>query len=190
MYYQTLGIKQSATLNDIKKAYRKLAIIYHPDKTPDDKKDEYKKKFQDITDAYDTLGDEQKRQQYDRLLSMGLSHEQIVNQGNSMGQGPANIFNMPGMFPGSVHFSFQPNMNIFEHIFQHMARPPQKTTTDTILKKKQKVKRYHSNGIPVEEIITEKLIQMADGQKKIRVEIQKRNCLTGIVQRKIEEKCV
>ena len=58
-YYSTLGVDRNASLDDIKKAYRKLASKYHPDKGGDTAK------FQEIQAAYDTLSDDNKRQQYD-----------------------------------------------------------------------------------------------------------------------------
>lgn len=62
-YYNTLGIGKSANEDDIKKAYRKLAMQYHPDKNPGDKKAE--EKFKEISEAYAVLSDPQKRQKYD-----------------------------------------------------------------------------------------------------------------------------
>ncbi|MCR4822495.1 MAG: DnaJ domain-containing protein [Treponema sp.] len=61
--YETLGISKTATQSEIKSAYRKLAIKYHPDKNPGDKAAE--EKFKKITAAYDVLSDETKRRQYD-----------------------------------------------------------------------------------------------------------------------------
>lgn len=62
-YYEILGVEKAATEEEIKKAYRKLAIKYHPDKNPDD--EAAKAKFQEIAEAYGILGDESKRQSYD-----------------------------------------------------------------------------------------------------------------------------
>src|ERR1700681_2047140 len=62
-YYQTLGVEKKATAEEIKKAYRKLARQYHPDRNPDDKQAEAR--FKDISQAYDVLGDPEKRKQYD-----------------------------------------------------------------------------------------------------------------------------
>lgn len=62
-YYKILGIEKEATENEIKKAYRKLAIVHHPDKNPGDK--EAEERFKDIGEAYETLSDPQKRAKYD-----------------------------------------------------------------------------------------------------------------------------
>jgi molecular chaperone DnaJ len=64
-YYQLLGVSRSATADEIKKAYRKLAMIHHPDKNQGHKKSE--EKFKEITEAYDVLSDEKKRQNYDQF---------------------------------------------------------------------------------------------------------------------------
>jgi molecular chaperone DnaJ len=64
-YYSTLGIKKTATSDDIRKAFRKLARKYHPDVNPNDKKAE--EKFKEISEANDVLSDEKKRKIYDQL---------------------------------------------------------------------------------------------------------------------------
>ena len=63
-YYATLGVAREASAEDLKKAYRKLAMQYHPDRNPGDKKAEAK--FKEINEAYDILKDDQKRAAYDR----------------------------------------------------------------------------------------------------------------------------
>ena len=62
-YYKTLGVDKKASAEDIKKAYRKLARKYHPDRNPDDK--EAEERFKEISQAHDVLGDPEKRKQYD-----------------------------------------------------------------------------------------------------------------------------
>ncbi|SHK95616.1 curved DNA-binding protein [Chitinophaga jiangningensis] len=64
-YYKILGVEKSATADQIKKAYRKLAVKYHPDKNPDNKAAE--DKFKEINEAYEVLSDEEKRKKYDQF---------------------------------------------------------------------------------------------------------------------------
>ncbi len=68
-YYEMLGVKEDASESEIKKAYRKLAVKYHPDKNPGDKKSE--EKFKEISEAYYTLGNKERRDKYDNLKKMG-----------------------------------------------------------------------------------------------------------------------
>ena len=70
-YYEVLGVPKSASADEIKRAYKKLAIKYHPDKNPGDK--EAENKFKEAAEAYDVLSDEKKKAQYDRFGHEGLS---------------------------------------------------------------------------------------------------------------------
>lgn len=63
-YYEVLGVTKSATPDEIKKAYRKLALKYHPDRNPGDK--EAEEKFKEAAEAYDVLSDEKKKSLYDQ----------------------------------------------------------------------------------------------------------------------------
>jgi curved DNA-binding protein CbpA len=64
-YYKILGVPRDAEEKDIKKAYRKLAVKYHPDKNPGDHQAE--ERFKEINEAYEVLGDSTKRAKYDQL---------------------------------------------------------------------------------------------------------------------------
>ncbi len=66
-YYKLLGIEKGATKEQIKKAYKKKALKFHPDRAPEDKKKEYEEKFKEINEAASVLGDDKKRSQYDQF---------------------------------------------------------------------------------------------------------------------------
>ena len=82
-YYETLSVSRSASGEEIKKAYRKLAMRYHPDRNPDD--EEAERKFKEVNAAYEVLKDDQKRAAYDRF-----GHEAFQN-GMGGGGGPGGF---------------------------------------------------------------------------------------------------
>jgi molecular chaperone DnaJ len=71
-YYEILGIKKNASLDEIKKAYRELALRYHPDRVPHEQKKEAEEKFKEISEAYAVLSDSQKRALYDQYGHAGI----------------------------------------------------------------------------------------------------------------------
>jgi DnaJ-class molecular chaperone len=93
-YYEVLGVSRDASENDIKKAYRKLARQYHPDRNPGDKQAETR--FKEVQEAYDVLHDKTKRTQYDRFGFAG--------PGAAGGQGP---FRAQGGGTGPGGFEYQ-----------------------------------------------------------------------------------
>jgi curved DNA-binding protein len=79
-YYRLLGVDRKAEPDEIKKAYRKLAMKFHPDRNPNDKSAE--EKFKDINEAYEVLGDSQKRARYDQLGESYTHWQQTGGAGN------------------------------------------------------------------------------------------------------------
>ena len=93
-FYKLLGIAKNANDSEIKKAYRKLAVKYHPDKSPADKKEEYTEKFKEITEAYEILCDPKKRQIYDKFGKEAA----LGNDNNGPGGGGVNPFDIFNQF--------------------------------------------------------------------------------------------
>ncbi|HEY7934865.1 MAG TPA: molecular chaperone DnaJ [Solirubrobacteraceae bacterium] len=93
-YYATLGVDKKATPEEIKKAYRKLARQYHPDRNPDDKQAE--ERFKEISQAHDVLGDPEKRVQYDNGTGP------FANAGAGGGFGGFQNFDFDGSSMGDI----------------------------------------------------------------------------------------
>jgi DnaJ-class molecular chaperone len=96
-YYKILGVERNASEGDIRKAYRKLAMQYHPDRNPNDK--EAEERFKEINEAYQVLSDAKKRTHYDRLGS---------DYSNWQQRGAPGDFNWDqyGGFPGGVRVEY------------------------------------------------------------------------------------
>lgn len=103
-YYEVLGIQKNATKEEIKKAYRKLAIKFHPDRNPGDQ--EAENNFKEATEAYEVVVDDQKRQIYDQYGHAGLE---------GMG-GPGG----PGGFDPSAFQGFEDIFGDFSGIFENL----------------------------------------------------------------------
>ena len=90
--YETLGVAKNATADELKKAYRKQAIKWHPDKNPDNRA-AAEKKFKEVAEAYETLSDPNKREVYDRYGEAGLKRGGGFGGAGFGGAGPSG---MPG----------------------------------------------------------------------------------------------
>src|SRR5271165_5413102 len=91
-YYEVLGVERNASIDDIKKSYRKLAVKFHPDKNPGDAAAE--EKFKELGEAYEVLIDENKRSAYDRYghAAFGAGAGAGVNRGAGGFHDPFDIF--------------------------------------------------------------------------------------------------
>jgi curved DNA-binding protein len=101
-YYKILGVDKNASQNEIKKAYRKLAMTYHPDRNEGNKKAE--EKFKQITEANEVLSDPGKRKKYDTLGSNWKQHQ-------SQGQGFDDFFSNYGKGGGGTQYTYSDNLN-------------------------------------------------------------------------------
>lgn len=115
-YYNILGVEESATKEEIKKAYRGLSFKFHPDKNPGNS--EATGKFQKISEAYETLGDEQKREEYDMSRKNPFMRMNGMNGNNGMDVPMDDIFNMffggmPGFPPGMSGFPPGVKLHVF-----------------------------------------------------------------------------
>ena len=124
--YKLLNLEKSATSDEIKKSYRKLALKHHPDRNPNNK-EEAEKRFKEISGAYEILSDEQKRKTYDQF---GL--DAVKNNGGA-DINPFDIFNnlfgdnggmngMPGMLP-------TPDVSALQNMASTNAMPVQQTNS-------------------------------------------------------------
>lgn len=82
-YYEILGLAKTASEDDIKSAYRKLASKYHPDKLSDSEKQAGEAKFKEVSEAYETLSDLEKRQQYDNFGHAGPQFSNFTHRSHS-----------------------------------------------------------------------------------------------------------
>lgn len=117
-YYEVLGVQKNASADEIKKAYRKLAVKYHPDRNPGNK--EAEDKFKEATEAYEVLSDEKKRPIYDQYGFAGLD-----GMGGAGAGGYSHAFHdFSDLFSGSG-FS-----DIFESMFGGGSRRSSRNATD------------------------------------------------------------
>ncbi|KAJ2804660.1 DnaJ sub B member 6, partial [Coemansia helicoidea] len=111
-YYELLGIPRTAGPDDLKKAYRKLSLRWHPDKNPDNR-EEAEERFKELAEAYSVLSDAEMRARYDRYGEDGLRRgfqPPSESYGASSGGGPTHGH-------GGAGFEFRPAHDIFRDFF-------------------------------------------------------------------------
>ncbi|XP_064647329.1 dnaJ homolog subfamily B member 6-like isoform X2 [Lineus longissimus] len=121
-YYDTLGVPRNASETEIKKAYRKMALKWHPDKNPDNKENA-EKRFKEVSEAYEVLSDKSKREIYDRYGKEGLLSQGGVQPDFNSQFGGMSDFDHFGGFGGfSSHshgFRFRDPEDVFREFFAH-----------------------------------------------------------------------
>lgn len=112
-YYEILGVKKNATFEEIKKAYRELALKYHPDRVSSEKKKEAEEKFKEISEAYAVLSDSEKRGLYDQQGHTGVNekygYEDVMREAN-----------FGDVFEDLSDYGF--GEDLFEHLFGGLGR--------------------------------------------------------------------
>ena len=143
-YYDVLGVKKGASADEIKKAFRKLAMKYHPDRNPGDK--EAEAKFKEVNEAYEVLKDSDKRRRYDQFGHAG------VGGSGATGGNPFGGFNGQ-----DIHFDFGGNFGDMGDIFSQFFGGGRTTT------------RRRSQGRDVETSVTLTFEEAIFGTEKVVV---------------------
>jgi curved DNA-binding protein len=174
-YYQVLGVNKGASAEDIKKAYRKLAMKYHPDHTKGDKDAE--EKFKKISEAYAVLSDPEKRKQYDTFGSEGFqqrySQEDIFRNFDIGDILKEFGFGFGGGRGGGMRFSFGGGSPFGEHTHQQASIKGQDViyelplTLQEVLNGAQKAVTFNHSGKP--ETISVKIPKGMLTGKKLRL---------------------
>ena len=169
-YYKILGVERNASEDDIRKAYRKLAMKYHPDRNPNDK--EAEERFKEINEAYQVLSDAKKRGHYDRLGSDYSSWQQRGAPGDfnwdQYGGAPGGVRveygDLDDLFGGAGGFS-----DFFRTIF---GRGAEGVGMGTRTRERQQPQGYQQDlTITLEEAYkgTTRLLQSDGKQKQVRI---------------------
>ena len=176
-YYKILGVNKTASDSEIKKAYRKLAMKYHPDHTKGDKSDE--EKFKKISEAYAVLSDKEKRKQYDTFGSAGFQQrysQEDIFRGSDFESILNELFGGSGHFGGGrgMRFSFGGGGPFGSYQRQQQAQPKGSDleyelslTLEEVASGTQKIVSFQHKGRS--EKITVKIPKGMISGKKLRI---------------------
>lgn len=172
-YYRILGVPRNASEQDIKKAYRKLAMQYHPDRNPG-KEEQASEKFKEINEAYGVIGDTNKRRQYDQFGTVGnigdifgssqtkTTFEDVIKDFGGAGLGFDFLNDIFGEFlggkgfsfnksgrraggPGRIRFETSGGINLEEILRQSQKAQRQDTSYEIVITKEQAVLGLEKN---------------------------------------------
>ena len=161
-YYTILGLQKNANDNEIKKAYRKLAMKYHPDKNPDNK--EAEEKFKEISEAYSVLSDPEKRKIYDKYGKEGLNPQGGMNfdPGDIFRQFFGNFGNDDGDYEDFGPFGGFGNF--FERSsFRNNSQPKKQKGRDIIVGLKVELKDLYVGKIFKRKVTHERVCKACEG---------------------------
>jgi curved DNA-binding protein len=168
-YYKIIGVDKNASQDEIKKAYRKLAMKYHPDRNQDNKKAE--EKFKQVTEANEVLSDPEKRKKYD---SLGSNWKQYQSQG----QGFDDFYSNYGSAGGGTQYSYSGNLDdlfgnisgfsdFFESFFGRSGSPGGQQS-----RRSRKGQDFEATlYIPLIEVYNGTTKEISVGGKRVRVRI-------------------
>ena len=158
-YYDILKVNKNASMDEIKKSYRKLSLLYHPDKNHNNP--DTTKQFQKITEAYERIGTEEERKKYDSELNNPFHQSMNMNMNMNPGQFP-----FPFPFPFAFHEAHQthdPMEDMFSQIFGNM---------DNFMGGGGNVHMFH-NGRPVNINVSQSLQKPTPIVKTLEVTLDK-----------------
>ena len=131
--YTILGVSQDATLEEIKKSFKKLVIQIHPDKVDDTKKEDAHIKFQELRAAYETLRDHEERAKYDQELKYGQTKENFASytRGENTSSSKSNFGSDLHKFDYRAFYASE-----VDSIFDDLERKYTRTKNEKVLKPK------------------------------------------------------
>lgn len=170
-YYKVLGVPKTATADEIKKAYRKLAQQYHPDRNQDNKKAE--EKFKEINEAYEVLGNAEQRSKYDRLGSSWKNFQQTTsNPRSDFKWGDWSEFTKKNTTRTAPQQDFEDSGSNFSEFFENMFG---KNKTDAKSSQRSKVHSKETTAavtLTLEEAYSGKTVKVSVGTESVDIKLK------------------